>query len=106
MAKPFLAPLLKDETNEIHVVTPNSVHGPPEIHYKSLADVQITFDMIIFSCKPYQIGEVIKEVHSKLYNKDTMFISILAAFTAFYKKLSFTKTKYFQIFLHIISMDF
>ena len=87
MAIPFLRPQLDD--NEIHVVTPNSVHGPPEIHYKKLADVKTVFDIIVFSCKPFQIDDVLKELQSDIYNKDTLFISILAATPreVFYKKL-------------------
>lgn len=91
MAKPFLAPLLKDEDNEIHVVTPNSTHSHPVHHYKSLSEINTdtTFDVVMFSCKPFHIEEVMNDFHPNLYNKDTLFISILAATPReyFYKKL-------------------
>ena len=33
----------------------------------------------MFSCKPFQIGDVMKELQSDIYNKNTLFISIIAA---------------------------
>jgi len=78
MGKPFLYPLMKSGENDITVVTPNSIPPDSVKHEKSLSQVNETYDMIIFACKPYQIESVMNELDFSTYNDNTLFVSILA----------------------------
>lgn len=79
MGRPFVEPLLKDPRNSLSVITPNTIPQAPIKHFKSIEYCQDDiYDMIIFSCKPYQVEEIINKMSPDIYNDDTLFVSILA----------------------------
>jgi len=81
MGRAFIQPITKIQNTNLTVLTKNLPTEPTHCttHLVDIDQIpQKPFDLIVFSCRDYQIGEVMKNIQNKdLFNEDTLFVSII-----------------------------